>query len=84
MLIIQTCLNLKLRNNKNNTIVDNESDKDNRCFIFFYYNDFSHAYIHTKFFHASFFYTKVFNNNQLILEGLIRAMPQLTELNQLI
>jgi len=26
---------------------------------------------------------KIFNNNQLILEGLIRAMPQLTEGNQL-
>jgi len=25
----------------------------------------------------------VINNNQLILEGLIRAMPQLTERNQL-
>jgi len=26
---------------------------------------------------------KFFSNNQLILEGLIRAMPQLTERNQL-
>jgi len=25
----------------------------------------------------------IINNNQLILEGLIRAMPQLTERNQL-
>jgi len=29
------------------------------------------------------FYIIIFNNNQSILEGLIRAMPQLTERNQL-
>jgi len=31
----------------------------------------------------SLFQHKSLNNNQLILEGLIRAMPQLTERNQL-
>jgi len=37
----------------------------------------------SKLFISYMYNSNFFNNNQLILEGLIRTMPQLTEHNQL-
>jgi len=47
---------------KNNTIVDNENDKNNTlCIALLSISMIPHAHIHMKFFYASFFYTKASN-----------------------